>query len=67
MLDECLPGYSKTEGDHYWSIRHPDGKRVFTTLPTGKHGANRPEAEIGHVRRLVRLFEISECARKFFR
>lgn len=66
MLDDCAPGYSKTEGDHYWLIRHADGKKIFPTLPTGKHGAGRPDAEIGHVRQLVRLFDIQNCAAKHF-
>jgi hypothetical protein len=65
MLDECVPGHSRIRGDHYWSIAHPDGKRVFPAFPTGSHGARRPEAEIGHVRALVRLFEIpAECVSK---
>lgn len=66
MLDECAPGYSATEGDHYWSILHPNRAKTFNTLPTGKHGARRPEAEIGHVRQMVRLFEIQDCAAKHF-
>jgi hypothetical protein len=66
MLDDCLPGYKAKEGEHYWVIRHPDGKRVYPSLPKGKHGAKRAEVEIGHVRKLVRLFEIPpESAEKF--
>ena len=64
MLDICDPGYSATEGDHYWNIRHSGGKKTFATMPKGKHGARRPEAEIGFVRRLSNLFEIFDCASK---
>lgn len=66
MLDECLPGHSRTEGDHYWAIKRKEDGKIFATLPTGKHGAKRPEVEIGHVRQMVRLFEIGPCASKFF-
>ena len=66
MLDDCDPGYTKSEADHYWSIQHSDGTTIFPALPKGKHGAKRPEAEIGHVRQLVRLFDIQDCAAKHF-
>lgn len=62
MLDHCLPGYTAKESNHFWSVRHPDGELTYPALPKGKHGAKRAEAEIGHVRQMVRLFEIQACA-----
>jgi len=56
---------TRTEGDHYWQIKSAEGV-IFATLPLGKHGAKRPEVEIGHVRQMARLFKIQKCAHRFF-
>jgi len=60
MLKECAPGYTKEERDHNWLVRY-DGKS-FHNLPKGPHKRAKAEIEIGHVRQLVRLFEIEDCA-----
>ncbi|MFO8072729.1 MAG: hypothetical protein R6V85_12730 [Polyangia bacterium] len=60
MLKKCAPGYTKKERKHNWLIRY-DGKS-FPNLPKGAHKRRKAEIEIGHVRQLVRLFEIEDCA-----
>lgn len=63
MLDHCLPGHTRKRTDHYWRVFH--GDRAFTNLPAGEHGKDlNAEIEIGWIRRLVRRFEIEDCARR---
>jgi hypothetical protein len=63
MLDECAPGHTATRKTHHFWVTY-QGK-TFQRLPLGEHGARRPEVYIGHVRAMVRLFGIRECARRF--
>lgn len=61
MLDMCAPEHRKKKTDHCWRIWF--GEHT-TKLPLGEHGKREnPPTQIGHVRHLVRLFEIDECAR----
>jgi hypothetical protein len=63
MLDECAKGYEiKPYGDH--KLRVLWGTKVFPNLPTGKKSKRRREIQRGHVRDLVTLFEIEECAKR---
>ena len=62
MLDKCLPGHSRRLALHHWRIEY-DGK-VYPSLPKGAHGTHRAVAEVGHVRRMARLFDILPCARR---
>ena len=52
----------KPYGDH--KLRVPWGTKVFPNLPTGKKSKRRKEIQRGHVRDLVTLFEIEECAKR---
>ena len=61
MLDKCLPGHTRRLALHHWRIEH--GGVVYPSLPKGAHGTHRAAAEIGHVRRMVRLFGIGPCAK----
>lgn len=63
MLDACLPGHTRRDSKHYWRISH--GSKTFATLPLGEHGKGlNAEIEVGWVRKLVRFFEIADCAAK---
>ncbi len=68
MLDECAPGHTKRPTKHNMWIMY-NGK-THHRFPLGGHGkrqgGNRYSVEFGHVRQLVRLFEIEECAKKHF-
>jgi len=63
MLDRCAKGYtSELKTHHYW-VRF--NGRTFRSLPSGEHGAKRPEVELHHVIGLITDLEIDEeCARK---
>lgn len=62
MLDVCLPGHTRTERVHNWLIR--SGDRAYPRLPRNAHQKRtNPDVQIGHVRHLVRFFEIEDCAR----
>jgi hypothetical protein len=64
MLDDCLPGHTRKDNDHYWAIRHKD--RVYPRLPLGAHGRrHNPEIEMGYVRSMVRHYDILECAKRY--
>lgn len=61
MLDACLPGHTRRQSDHYWRI--PFGSATFATLPRGEHGKGlNAEIEAGWIRKLVRFFNITDCA-----
>lgn len=62
MLRKCAPGYKREERDHNWVIRW-NGKTYYR-FPQGKHGRTNPEIELGHVKSLVRLFGIQDCAKR---
>lgn len=61
MLDECLPDYKTRQAKHNWIVMH-NGK-TFRGLTLGKHGPRtNPEVQVGLVKKLVRFFEVQECA-----
>lgn len=62
MLDHCAPGWAKKEREHNFAITY-NGK-TFPSLPRGKHGKRGGNTliQIGHVKNMVRLFGIEECA-----
>ena len=63
MLDECAKGYTRKSSDEYWTVRF--NGRSYRSLPLGPHGARKnPDIETGHVRSMVRFFEIKDCADK---
>jgi hypothetical protein len=61
MLDVCLPGYARKQREHNWLVTH--GTRAYPRLPRNAHSKRAdPDVQIGHVRHLVRFFQIQECA-----
>ena len=61
MLDKCLAGYERKASKEYWTIKHQG--RSYRRIPIGPHGRkNKVQVEAGHIRSLVRFFEIRECA-----
>jgi hypothetical protein len=61
MLDHCAKGYTKQRKKHHWWVYFND--KSFRSLPLGKHGkGTHVSIEVGHVRQMVRLFGIEECA-----
>lgn len=63
MLDECAPGHEKRLADHYWHIKYK-GKH-YGNFPKGEHGSKNPSIQIGHIKKIVRFFDIEDCAKKF--
>lgn len=63
MLDECARGYKATKKTHHFWVTYQT--KTFQRLSLGEHGVRRPEVYIGHVRAMVRLFGIRECAKRF--
>lgn len=68
MLDDCAPGHTRTPTKH--NMRITFRGQTYPRFPLGPHGKKRGgkryEVKIGHVRNLVRLFQITECAEKHF-
>ena len=68
MLDECAPGHTRTLTKH--NVRIAFRGETYYRFPAGPHGkkrgGNKYRVEIGHVKNLVRLFQIRECARNHF-
>ena len=64
MLDTCLPGWTRRATNHHHRIECA-GQQTYPSLPLGDHG-HRRDAEIkaGHVRNMVRHFNIESCARE---
>lgn len=62
MLDECAPGHTRTETDHYYCIRY-NGK-TFPTLPKGQHGKSNPGIQRGVIKKMARHLGILDCARR---
>ena len=57
MLDACAAGYARRDTDHHWIVAF--NGRQFRSLPLGAHGKRtNPEIEAGHVRAMVRMFEL---------
>lgn len=62
MLDECAPGHKIKVKKHKTWV-YFGKKKAF--LPKGPHGAKRSYSlEIGHIRNMVRQFEIEKCAKE---
>ncbi len=57
MLNECIPGYAIRITDHFRRIRF--GSRIYPSFPKTK------TVEVGHIRKIVRYFDIEECAKKY--
>lgn len=61
MLDKCLPGYERRASKEYWTVKYQG--RSYRRIPVGPHGRkNNVEVESGHVRSLVRFFDVRACA-----
>jgi hypothetical protein len=62
MLDVCADGWTSKTKTH---LRWVYFGKLRATLPLGKHGKSRANAEIevGHLRALARLFNILDCAK----
>jgi len=62
MLDAGAHGSAPAERIHNWEVRY--NQKTYYRLPLGKHGKRKnPAIQIGHVRNLVRFFEIDACAK----
>ena len=69
--DECcsdvkdIKTVEKILKPHRWNVKH--GGRTYHEVPLGEHGRRKnPEIETGHIRGLVRFFEIPEsCYSQF--
>lgn len=63
MLNACAPGWTARQGQHNWIVTY-NGK-TFYRLPLGPHGKRvNPSIEIGHIKQMVRLLGIEDCAKK---
>jgi hypothetical protein len=63
MLDVCAPGHKRVERTHHWCLYYK--AQTYPTLPKGEHGPRKnPEIQVGHIRRMVRMFGIQDCAQK---
>ena len=64
MLERCAPGFQAKMREHNYCLHWND--KTFPSLPLGDHGAKRStgraEIKIGHVRKLIRIFDIKACA-----
>jgi len=61
MLDHCAPGWRHDERDHF--IRLYYDNRTYPNFPIGAHGRRANiEIQIGHVKKMVRFFDIEQCA-----
>jgi len=56
MLTECALGHTIRLTNHFRMVKF--GGKVFPTLP--KHS----QIELGHIRKMVRHFDLAECAKK---
>lgn len=66
MLADCAAGFSIEEKKHHYWVRY--NGLTFQQLPLGKHGRRaNVDIEYGHVRSMMRLFEIEECGAKHFK
>ena len=64
ILDRCAPGYTTKDTTHKRFV-YFDGK--MAVLPRGPHGRRKKyDVEIGHVKQVIRLFNISDCVREHF-
>jgi len=63
MLDKCTESWHFKDKVHKRWV-YADGIDTSYKLPQGSHGSKNPEIEIGHIRGLVRHFDIGDCAKK---
>ena len=64
ILDRCAPSYTTKDRTHKRFV-YFDGKMAI--LPRGPHGRRKKYGvEIGHVKQLIRLFNIGDCVRENF-
>lgn len=61
MLKRCLGEWWYEDKTHKRWV-YAEGRESSFKLPLGPHGSKNPEIEIGHVRGMVRHFDIQECA-----
>jgi hypothetical protein len=54
MLDDCAPGYTYRETDHFYRIKY--GSVFYPSLPKKK------KIEVGHIHKMVRHLHIETCA-----
>lgn len=65
MLRKCAPGFSEALKTHHRAFVW-EGKAAF--LPSGEHGVDNPEIEIGHLKKLIRLLDLDlDCVRRHLR
>lgn len=63
MLEECAPGFTIESKTHNFVVRF--NRLTYPRLPRGPHGKRKDfPIQIGHIRNLVRTFEIQECAER---
>lgn len=64
ILDDCAPGAVIESKVHKnWVLWNG---RIWWDLPLGKHGHRKnPEIQVGHVKRMMRFFDILDCAKKY--
>jgi hypothetical protein len=63
MLDTCAKGHVfRGHGDHYYLVAY--GGKTFPSLPTGKHGKANPDIQKGVVKRMAKLLDILDCAKR---
>jgi hypothetical protein len=61
MLDHCLAGYERKTSLEYWTVKYQG--RSYRRIPIGRHGRkNNVGVQSGHIRSLVRFFDIERCA-----
>lgn len=61
MLKVCAKGFKPIEKTHHWCVYYKD--KTYPSLPKGEHGARKnPEIEVGHIKRMCRLFGVLGCA-----
>jgi hypothetical protein len=66
MLDACAPGWWMKDKTHKrWVYA---GDRESYKLPRGPHGKRqRYGIEMGHIKGMIRHFDIEDCAKKHLR
>ena len=65
MLEACLPGHRRELKTHHVWVTFQERRFNLPAGPHGKQrGGNRYDIELGHIRHLVRMFDIWDCARK---
>ena len=64
ILKRCAPSHTIKDTTHKRFV-YFDGK--MAVLPRGPHGRRKKyDVEMGHVKQLIRLFDIGDCVRENF-